>query len=70
MLAGARVLFAFVSHGQVGDGRCEYEIASAVQVEALWKRMLRTAGASEVVFSNGLPSLEPPKVGADLAQGK
>lgn len=56
-LTGAKVHFAFVTEGEVDGQRCGATVGRATQVRALWLEALTRAGAAEVSFSGGVPSL-------------
>jgi hypothetical protein len=56
-LAGAGVVFSYVTLARIDHDRCPASVGSAEQVEAVWDTALRRAGAAEVEFEAGTPML-------------
>jgi hypothetical protein len=56
-LAGSRVIFSYVNLGHIDGDRCAATLAAADQVQRIWEAALTHAGASEVRFEAGVPTL-------------
>ena len=56
-LAGTKVIFGDVNLSHIDGDRCVSTLAAADQVQRIWETALKHAGASEVLFEAGEPTL-------------
>lgn len=56
-LRGARVFFAFFAPVPVEGGRCAVTLLRMTELQSLWRRACREAGAEEVRFTDGPPQV-------------